>query len=96
MSKPQFNVHSKQAWEWFHTSHNNKTVEAAKEVFRAKENGLTATELSNIWGEPEHRSCGSALSRAKVYFPFILYSPQQGSSHGRYYHKSYAPKEEEE
>ena len=96
MSKERFNVHSQQAWEWFHTSHKNKTVKAAKEVYKAKEKGLTATELSEIWGEPEHRSCGSALSRARVYFPFIVYHTQWGSSHGRYYHIKYAPKEEVE
>jgi len=93
LSKERFNVHSQQAWKWFHASHNNKTVMAAKEVIRAKENGLTATELSKKWEEPEHRSCGAALSRARAYFPFIRYGSIKGESHGRYYHKKYAPKE---
>jgi len=85
--------HSRKAWDDNQDSHRDKTKEASLAVWRAKEKGLTATELSALWGEPEHRSCGSALSRARKKYPCIRYAKQKGETHGRYYHRKYAPKE---
>jgi len=70
-------------------SHKDKTQAAALAVWKAKEAGLTATELSKQWQEPEHRSCGSALSRAKKKYPYIVYMKVIGETHGRYYHIKY-------
>ena len=83
------NYHSHKAGK--KPSHKAKTYAASLEVWRAKEAGLTATELAKIWKEPEHRSCGSALSRAKKKYPHIVYEKCIGETHGRYYHKKYCP-----
>ena len=83
------NPHSLGAWRNNRDEHNDKTKAAALAVWRAKEKGLTATELSVLWKEPEHRSCGSALSRAKKKYACIQYVKQMGESHGRYYHEKY-------
>lgn len=82
------NYHSDKAGK--KPSHNDKTLAAALAVWKAEEAGLTATELSKQWQEPEHRSCGSALSRAKKKYPYIVYEKQVGETHGRYYHIKYA------
>ena len=86
------NYHSDKAGK--KPSHKGKTYAASLEVWRAKEAGLTATELSKIWQEPEHRSCGSALSRAKKKYPHILYHKCVGETHGRYYHRKYVNTED--
>ena len=83
------NPHSMGAWDDHRDNHHGKTYAAALAVWRAKEKGLTATELSVLWKEPEHRSCGSALSRAKKKYSYIQYVKQDGETHGRYYHKKY-------
>lgn len=90
------NDHSLGAWRNNRDEHEDRTKAAALAVWRAKEKGLTSTELSVLWQVPEHRSCGSALSRAKKKYPYILYVKQNGETHGRYYHSAFLPKEGEE
>lgn len=90
------NAHSLGAWRNNRDEHMDRTKAASMAVWRAKEKGLTATELSVLWQQPEHRSCGSALSRALKKYPYILYVKQEGQTHGRYYHRAFLPKEGEE
>ena len=86
--------HSEKAWDDNRDNHDSKTKKAFDALWAAKHRGLTATELSELWGEPEHRSCGAALSRArKQYAGLVKYARQVGETHGRYYHRKYAPKE---
>ena len=86
------NHHSRQAWDDNRDNHDSKTKRAFDALWNAKHRGLTATELSVLWGEPEHRSCGAALSRArKEYAGLVRYARQKGETHGRYYHRKYAP-----
>jgi hypothetical protein len=78
--------HADLAWFSNIVTHSAKTERAAYAVVCAGDRGLTATELSVFWREPEHRSCGSALSRARRKYPDqILYRKQEGETHGRYY-----------
>jgi len=88
------NYHSKKAFDDNKARHDTKTKKAFDALWNAKHRGLNATELSELWGEPEHRSCASALSRArKEYGDLVKYARQEGETHGRYYHRKYAPKE---
>ena len=89
------NPHSNKAFFDNQDDHNNKTLQAFRAIARSRGNGINATELSKILGVPEHRSCASALSRAKKkYFGVIVYRKQAGETHGRYYHSNFVPKEE--
>lgn len=89
--------HIDQAWFTNIISHSAKTERAAYAVVCSATNGLTATELSRFWREPEHRSCGAALSRARRRYPDqIVYRRQIGETHGRYYWRRILERMEEE
>jgi len=65
-------------------SHINKTDTAAKLVHKEGNKGIDAKQMAKLTGWEEHRSCASALSRAKAKHPEILYRKTDGT-HGVYY-----------
>jgi DNA-directed RNA polymerase specialized sigma24 family protein len=86
------NYHSDKAADDNREYHKDLTKAAYQAILLSRGKGITSTELSTILKVPEHRTCASALSRAKKKYRSIVYRNYNGESMGRYYHSAFAPK----
>jgi hypothetical protein len=89
MGEEMMNYHSLKAYNDNAASITNKTEIASILIWKARGNGLTATDMARITGLNEHKSCSPALSRANKINHDIVYRKQEGKSHGRYYYRCF-------